>query len=381
MLKLKKAYALAAILALGLASALVPRAVADNDGKIAGSVVDFDGKPWPGLGVQIKNDQGATQDAKTDAEGKFTFVNLRSGKYLVTFLVPNMAKPYEAVTEVHSGDTANVNINFKEILEKNNPEAAAKYKAQKEEQSKSTGMKEHYNAGVAFLDQERLAKTDQSKAPADQRDAAKQKVTDLSNKAVAEFQEAQKLAGEKDPNQAVFWARLGEAYDLAGRNDEAINAYKQAVAAKPDTASYYNNLGNVLGRTGKIDEAQAAYQKSAELDPANAALAWRNFGISLYQAGRMQEAVEPLQKSAALDPKNAQTFYLLGACLVASADYKQVGDKMEVTLKPGTVEAYQKAIELDPNGPWGKQAKDGLEQVQQLTGGIEMKTGTKKKKP
>jgi hypothetical protein len=52
---------------------------------------------------------------------------------------------------------------------------------------------------------------------------------------------------------------------------------------------------------------------------------------------------------------------------------------MEVTLKPGTVEAYQKAVELDPNGPWGKQAKDGLEQVQQLTGGIEMKTGKKKK--
>jgi tetratricopeptide (TPR) repeat protein len=377
MLKLKKAYALAVILML--AFALVPRAAAENDGKISGSVIDFDGKPWAGLAVKIKNDQGATQDTKTDEEGKFAFVNLRSGKYWVSFLVPNLAQPYEALTEVHAGDTSNVNVNFKDILEKQNPEAAAKYKAQKEEQGKSTGMKEHYNAGVGFLEQERAAKADQSKAPADQRDAAKQKVTDLSNKAAAEFQEAQKLAGEKDPNQAVFWARLGEAYDLAGRNDEAINSYKQAVALKPDTASYYNNLGNVLGRTGKIEEAQAAYQKSAELDPANAALAWRNFGISLYQAGRMQEAVEPLQKSAAIDPKNAQTFYLLGACLVASADYKQVGDKMEVTLKPGTVEAYQKAIELDPNGTWGKQAKEGLEQVQQLTGGIEMKTGKKKK--
>ncbi len=381
MLNLKRAYALAAIVTLGLALALVPRAKAENDGKISGSVVDFDGKIWSGLTVRIKSEQGATQETKTDAEGKYIFVNLRSGKYTVSFLVPNMAQPFEQLTEVHSGDTSTVSVNFKEILEKSNPEAAAKYKAQKEEQAKSTGVKEHYNAGVAFLEQERVAKADQSKAPADQRDAAKQKVMDLSNKAVAEFQEAQKAAGEKDPNQAVFWARLGEAYDLAGRNDEAINAYKQAIAAKPDSASYYNNLGNVLGRTGKIEEAQAAYQKSAELDPPNAALAWRNFGISLYQAGRMQEAVEPLQKSASIDPKNAQTFYLLGACLVASADYKQVGDKMEVTLKPGTVEAYQKAIDLDPSGPWGKQAKDGLEQVQQLTGGIEMKTGNKKKKP
>jgi len=93
----------------------------------------------------------------------------------------------------------------------------------------------------------------------------------------------------------------------------------------------------------------------------------------------MQEAVEPLKKAIEIDPKSAQAYYLLGACLVASADYKQVGDKMEVTLKPGTVEAYQKAMELDPNGVYGKQAKEGLEQVNQLTGGIDMKTGKKKK--
>jgi tetratricopeptide (TPR) repeat protein len=293
-----------------------------------------------------------------------------------------MQQPFEVPTQVVAGNaTPPLNLNFKEILEKQNPEAAAKYKQQQEQQQKYTGMKEHFTKGVAFLDQERAAKADAGKATADQRDAAKQKVTDLGNQAVVEFQEAQKAAPEKDPNVHLFWARMGEAYDLEGRNDDAINAYQQAVAAKPDNASYYNNLGNVLGRTGKIDEARAAYAKSAELDPPNAALAWRNFGISLYQAGRMQEAVEPLQKSASIDPKNAQTYYLLGACLIASADYKQVGDKMEVTLKPGTVEAYQKAIELDPNGPWGTQAKAGLEQVQQLTGGIDMKTGKAKKKP
>jgi len=218
-------------------------------------------------------------------------------------------------------------------------------------------------------------------ATADQRDAAKAKVTDLSSQAVAQFQEAQKAAPEKDPNVHLFWARMGEAYDLAGRNDEAINAYQQAVAAKPDNAGYYNNLGNVLARAGKIEEAKAAYTKSAELDPPNAALAWRNFGISLYQAGRMTEAIEPLQKATQIDPKNAQGWYLLGTCMVADPSiYKQVGDKIEVSPKPGTAEAFQKAIDLDPNGPIGAQAKQGLEQLNQLTGGIETKVGGKKKK-
>src|SRR5271165_2613728 len=310
MLKFMKAYALAMMLTLGLASFFAERAIA-QEGRINGSVVDFDGKPWATLPVKIKSDQGTVQETKTDEKGLFIFKNLKSGKYLVSFLAPQLKEPYEQAVQVSGPDTPPLNINFKEILEKTNPEAAAAYKKAAEDKSKVSGMKEHFNNGVAFLDQEKAAK------------------------AVAEFQEAQKAAPEKDPNGHLFWGRIGEAYDLAGRNDEAINAYKQAIALRPESASYYNNLGNILGRTGKIDEARAAYSKSAELDPPNAALAWRNFGISLYQAGRMQEAVDPLKKSIEIDPKSAQAYYLLGACLVASADYKQVGDKMEVTLKPG----------------------------------------------
>lgn len=381
MSKLMKAYALAVLLALGLICFSAPRAAA-QEGKIAGTIIDFEGKPWADLTVKIKSDQGAAQETKTDANGKYQFGGLKSGKYTVMVQPPQLKDPINIITEVHSGsETPPANLNFKEILEKSNPEAAAQLKKQQEEKTKFSGMKQHFDKGVVLLDQERAAKADLSKAPADQRDAAKAKVTDLSNQAVAEFQEAQKAAPEKDSNLHLFWARMGEAYDLAGRNEEAINAYQQAVAAKPDNAGYYNNLGNVLARAGKIDEARAAYSKSAELDPANAGMAWRNFGISLYQAGRMTDAVEPLQKATQADPKNAQGWYLLGACLVASADYKQVGDKMEVTLKPGTVEAYQKAIELDPNGQYGQQAKQGLEAVQQMTGGIETKVGGKKKKP
>jgi tetratricopeptide (TPR) repeat protein len=378
MLKFMKGYALAALLTLGLVSFLAPRAAA-QDGKIAGSIVGFDGKPWANVPLKIKSDQGATQEGKTDDKGLFIFPNLRSGKYTVSVAAPGLQAPYEVIVEVKGTESQPVNLNFKDILEKQNPEAAAALKKQQEEQAKTSGMKEYFAAGMAILEQERAAKADVAKAPADQRDAAKAKVVDLSNKAVEQFQDAQKAAPEKDTNSHLFWARIGEAYDLAGRNDDAINAYKQAIAAKPEIASYYNNLGNILGRTGKIEEARAAYTKNAELDPPNAAMAWRNFGISLYQANRMQEAVEPLKKSLEIDPKSAQAYYLLGACLVASADYKQVGDKMEVTLKPGTVEAYQKAIELDPSGTWGKQAKEGLEQVNQLTGGIDMKTGKKKK--
>lgn len=177
----------------------------------------------------------------------------------------------------------------------------------------------------------------------------------------------------------LIFARLGDAYEAAGRSQEAVDAYQQAIALKP-MAGYYNNLGGILGRMGKVDEATAAYQKSAELDPANAAQAWRNFGITMYNANKYKEAVEPLQKATQLDPKNAQTWYLLGTVLVGSMGYKKVGDKQEPDIQPGTVEAYQHAIELDPNGTWGQQAKQGLEMLQQIAPGIETRVNVKKKR-
>jgi tetratricopeptide (TPR) repeat protein len=382
MVKWTKTYALVAILALGVLGCFATRTAAQQEGKMTGTIIDFDGNPWANLPVKIKSDVGAISESKTDADGKFSFSGLKNGKYTFTVQPPQMQAPFDVIVEVRGADTPPVNLNFKEILEKQNPEAAAKYKQQQAEQKKFAGMKEQFAKGVALLDQERAAKAELTKAKPDEKDALKAKIADLSNQAVTTFQDGLKAAPEKDPNIHLFWARMGEAYDLAGRNDEAINAYQQAIAAKPDNPSYYNNLGNILGRTGKIDEARAAYTKCAELDPPNAAMAWRNFGISLYQADRKVEAIEPLKKATEMDPKNSQAWYLLATCMMSDPSvFKTSGDKIEVHPLPGTIEAYQKAIELDPNGQWGGQAKAGLEQLQQMTGGIDTKVGNKKKKP
>jgi len=379
-----KSAALAAILVAALASVLAPRTAAQT-GRISGQILDINSKPWVGLTIQVVSDQGAKQEAKTDSDGNYPIPNLRTGVYTVTitaFPPPNDKQPaYEmAKVQVRSGDEAKADANFKDIMAKQGAAAQEQVKKQEEAKAKFEGLKAHFTAGNALLDQEKAAKADLQKATPDQRDAAKQKLTDLSDQAAKEYQAAQQSAGEKDPNLHLIWAKLGEAYDTAGRNDEAAQAYQQAIASKPDVPGYYNNLGNVLARAGKIDDAKAAYTKSAELDPPNAATAWRNFGISLYNANRLGDAVQPLQKSAELDPKSAQTWYLLGASLVYKMTIKKVGDKEVPEFAPGTIEAYQKAIELDPNGPFGAQAKAGLEQLQQMAPGLDLKVNVKKKK-
>ncbi len=369
----------AALLAAALLCLLAPRAAAQFDGVIRGQILDVNGKPWPNLGVQAVSEQGAKSDTKTDDKGNFIIRNLKSGIYTINLQLPNQ-QPYQVQLRVQTGQETLANVNFKDVAAKQGAEYSEALKKQEEEKEKIEGMRTHFNAGKTLLDQLNQVKGELQKAPGAQRDALRQKLADLSNQAVTEFQAAQKAAGGKDPNLHLIWANLGAAYDVAGRNEEAIDAYQQAIAAKPEAAGYFNNLGNVLARVGKVDDARAAYLKSIELDPASAATAWRNFGIVLYNANRLPDAVEPFQKAVQLDPKNAQAWYLLGASLVSRMTSKQTGDKLEVVLAPGTVEAYEKALELDPNGVYGQQAKQGLNDLQLIAPGIQTKFTTKKKK-
>lgn len=386
------------LLLSALLFALAPRAAGQFNGSVRGQIKDREGKPWAGIVVELVNEQGGKVPSKTDAKGNYFFGVVKPGAYQVSVQVPDQA-PYKGDKfQVEAAKEVLQDFNFRDIQAKQaktDPKYAEAMKKQEEEKQKIEGVKGHFNAGRGYLDQmtatkAELTKASQERVPDDQKDAKKQRVdalqqklVDLSNQAAGEFKTAHQLAGEKDSNQHLFWGNMGTAYDLAGRDEDAANAYKQAIAARgdtPDAAGYYNNLGNVMARGGKIEEARAAYLKSTQLDPPNAAKAWRNFGITLYNANRLKDAVEPLKKATELDPKNAQGWYLLAASLVGSMEYKQVGDKLEFKIPEGTAEAYGKALELDPNGPYGAQAKMGLEALQQMAPGITTRVSTKKKK-
>src|SRR5258708_328977 len=270
-----KSWTLAAILMAALASVLAPLAAAQT-GAISATILDVRGKPGAEVGIRSVSDQGAKQETKTDSGGKFSVPNLRAGIYTVFVVFPppnDKQAPYEVKVRVQSGEDAKVDLNFQEIVAKQGAAAQEQVKKAEEAKSKMEGLKAHFNAGNALIVQEKQAKADLQKAPADQRDALKQKLADLSDQAAKEFQEAAKSLGEKDPNAHLVWFKLGEVYDTAGRNDDAAQAYRQAIAAKGDVPGYYNNMGNVLARAGKIEEAKAAYKKSAGLDPPNAATA------------------------------------------------------------------------------------------------------------
>ena len=367
-----------AALALAFAAALfclVAPAAADSNGSAHGQILNMEGKPWANLTIVFISSQGQETEVKTDKNGNYSVHGLAPGDYSIKFMIPEVAAPLESKTKIGKGEDVNFDVNFKEQAGK-----IAAAKKRDEAGKKFESMKAHFDAGKGFLKEARDTRTALQTAPPDQRDALKQKFSNLSGQAVTEFEAARQAAYEKDPNLHLVWAQLGDAYELAGRDDDAIKAYEQAVAVKPDAPNYYDNLGNLLARKGQVEEAGKMYAKSVELDPPNAAGAWLNFGVVLYNAQKMKEAIEPLKKATELDPKNPKGWYLLGTCLISLIEYKQQGDKQVPSIPPGTVEALQTAIQLDPNGTYGKESKNMLDNLQQIAPGIDTSYGVKKKK-
>src|SRR5215470_7236125 len=259
---------------VALLVSVAPRAKA-QDSSISGTLSDLEGKPWPNNSVTLESEQGAKTEAKSDASGKYTFSGLKSGTYKLYVVLPYQKDPYLAAqVKVGAGQNVPADLNMIEVAKKN-PEYAAAVKKNMEEGKKMSGMKAHFDAGVAKLDLAKEKKAELAKASADQRDALKQQVSDLAGQAVTELEASKAAAPEKDQNLPLITSRLGDAYEAAGRADDAIAAYKQAIELKP-AANLYLNLGGIQGRAGKADDAIASFQKAAELDPPNAAQAWRN---------------------------------------------------------------------------------------------------------
>ena len=369
----------AAVLALGAAFAWLDAGAAAQQalGRISGEVRDRDGKPFPDLTIILKNPEiGQSFELKTDKDGKFFQSGLRSGVYDITVKQKDQVL-YEMNVRVPVGEEATANINFKELL----AQQGDAVKKQEEEKKEFETLKAHFDAGRTALEQARQVRNDISRTPAEQRAAMQQKVTELSQTAITEFLAAQKAAQEKDPNLNIVMFNLARSYDAAGRYDEAAAAYQKAVELNPTQAEYYLEWGTTLARAGKVQEATTACEKGAAIDKTTGVACLRNVGIVLYNAKQMKEAIEPLRKAVEMDPKSAQAWYLLGAALVNTMGYKQEGDKVIPILQPGTIEAYQKAIELDPNGPYGAEAKQGLEALQQMgIAGIQTKVQPRKPK-
>jgi tetratricopeptide (TPR) repeat protein len=356
-------------------------AAAQGLGRLDGEIRDTQGNPYPDVTVVIKNpDTGQTLTVKTDKSGKFTALGLRTAVYNLT--ISNEKDKLTFQDQFHVDETGenNYKLNLKEMLAKQgviNPEAEKK---RQEEAQKTEGMKAHFDAGMAAMNDAKAVKTQLQAAPTDQ--GLKDKLAADYQTAITELKQAEQLVTAKDAgNHAVIWAQLGVADEGTAQWGDAASAFGKAAELKP-TPGYYVAEATDLAKAAKYDDAPAVCEKAIAADPTLAAMCWKNLGIVLSNAGKFKEAVEFLQKATTADPKDAQAWYLLGNSLAAMIDSKQQGEKMIYIIPPGTKEAYQKCIDANPTGPYAGQAKESLAGLDQLDQGVDTTVGkrpTKKK--
>jgi len=362
-----------------LAAWIVPAAYAQN-ATLSGTVFDMMGKPYPDVTLVMKSVETSKEtDVVTDAKGHYSAPGLAAGTYNVDLKTKDKDGKdyllYQTGLKLAAATTPTFDVNLKELQEQGKLAAVEAIRKQQEAEVQFQALKTHYDAGLAAITTMKAAQAKLAATPKDQQDPIKDQITQAGGTAVTELNQALELEKPDDPNRSIVLSRLGEAYESMGKWQEAADTYQKAITLKPDVAANYNNLGNDLAKSGKVDEARTAYQKYVDLNPTDAALAWRNFGTVLYNSNRMKESIEPLQKATTLDPKNATAWLLLGIALVNTMEFKTVGDKITPVMQPGTVEAYQHAIDLDPNGPIGAQAKQGLDSLQAMGVGITTKVG------
>jgi tetratricopeptide (TPR) repeat protein len=212
---------------------------------------------------------------------------------------------------------------------------------------------------------------------------------------------AMQQATTAKPDEGILWLTLGDAQ--LGAADAAAKAAKAAGTPASDpavaqkyndaTASYkkginlnaaskkpspevagvaYNQLGQAYAKMGDAKGASDAYEQAAKSMPANAGMYYFNESVTLYNAGKLAESAAAADKAIAADPNKADAYYIKGQALIPQATVDPKTQK--IIAPPGCVDAYQKYLELAPDGPHAADVKGVLEGI-----GEQVKSSYKKK--
>lgn len=366
-------------------------------GTIRGKVRDAQGAPIADAQVVWKNqDNGRTYKLKTNKKGEYFSLGIDPGQYTVTLSKDNKVLDEDKNVHVPVDEVVH-DIDLKQIQEQNVQATAKKEGVSAEQvrqQQAEAAKAQQYNTTVTAVNQKLNAASALMKAQPPN-----------YPQALAMYQEAANMV----PDQDVVWYDLGSAYmqsaraqtDASERTKQYTAAYdnlkkaidlKQAAMQKSEgqnasnnskvqkdkenMAVYYDNLAAAAARVGKLNEVPNDYEQAAQLDPGNAGRYYFNLGVTLYNNATdmdtRKKAVDAFDKAIAADPTKADAYYLKGADLFAMVTTDSKG---KMVAPPGTTEALQKYVELQPNGPHAEEAKNMLAA---LSSTVETSYGTKK---
>jgi tetratricopeptide (TPR) repeat protein len=336
--------------------ALVPAVLRAQEatGKIHGHAQDPGGVAMTNASVQLSLDGKTPKYTFTaDQNGDYKGDGIAPGTYVVTLFqgTDKAVDRFENVKITAGTDTLqDFDLSRADYLNKLSPEER---KAIEDAKAK--------NAGI-MKDNEVIKKLNTMLQQARDDDKAK-KYDDAAS--------LMQQATQAKPDSSILWLELGTAQVGQKKFDDAITSLKKAIdvdtaSKKPSPeiqAAANNGLGEAYASSNKIPDATAAYDSAAKLLPANAGMYYTNETIVLSRTTQTDATVAAADKAIAADPNKAIPYYLKGQALISKATVDP--KTQQIVAPPGTAEAYEKYIDLDPNGPFVQPAEQVLAEIGQ----------------
>ena len=162
------------------------------------------------------------------------------------------------------------------------------------------------------------------------------------DEAVAIFNRVIALSANNPQDAAVANLKIGNAYMVQGKFENAAIGYQRAAALNPNYAEAYNNLGEAFGELKQYPQAIEAFNKAFALDPTllkakynqavtydrmgnfrysefvfrnliksspDYSLAYDGLAVTLSKAGRGKEAIAFHEKAIALNPREPSYYF------------------------------------------------------------------------
>lgn len=334
---------------------------------LEGEVKGEDGKPLKDALIKLeRKDIKGNYKVKTNKKGQWFHAGLPLGTYDIMLEVEGKVMDTVKGVRTRLGDPLPINFDLSKM--------AAQRKAM--EQAAATGqVTEEMSREMTKEQKEALEKATKERAAAlaknkELNDAFNAGMENLKTKNYAASIEAFDRAAGMDPKQVVIWANKAEAHvafagaktgdEQAAELQKGIDAYAKALELAPTDAGMHNNLALALAKAKKYPEAQAELDKAAQLDAPNAGRYYYNLGAILTNVNQLEPASIAFKKAIEADPNYADAHYQYGLFLFSKATITADGKTVPVE---GTTEAFQKYLELKPDGQFADAAKGMLTAV------------------
>ena len=156
-------------------------------------------------------------------------------------------------------------------------------------------------------------------------------------------------AAEVEPQNPLYRNAVGAVLLNVGRFPDAQVEFQKAVELDPTYADAFHNLGSAYAEQGKWDEAIGAYKKAlAQTIYASPENTYNNLGYAYWALDRRKDAEDAFRAALQLEPKLVPSHFWLGVLLQKEGR----GDEAKAHLRA--------ARDLAPGSMLGRRAAEVL---------------------